>query len=320
LLPFWFKDVVMKFVRAILLLSVSLLACSLVSPRLLPEPTATPPAIVTVPSLPTPTLAETPTIQPSATLSAEDFTPILYRDNFSRYNEFRVIGGVQNGEWLAADVVADNVGFEQAFDLYANGYAGVAVTKDYGIPLSNPRCGERYIGSDFSTYVPNVIGVAQGWDVTHRLWEDIAVDTPVYYGAVTGWLFSQGITLPNVQITRILRVDLEGDGVDEVFISATHFEDESGHMAGEGDYSIILMRKIVGSEVSTVPVVADLYTAQTAELNFPYTYSIAGLLDLNRDGTMELVVGLTRWEGDGVAIYEIDGPNVTQVLSAICVQ
>jgi hypothetical protein len=108
--------------------------------------------------------------------------------------------------------------------------------------------------------------------------------------------------------------------VDEVFLTATHFEDESGHMAEEGDYSIILMRKIVGAEVATVPVVSDLYTAQTAELNFPYTYSIASLLDLNQDGIMELIVEVTRWEGNGVQIYEIDGPNVTQALSAICAQ
>lgn len=310
----------MKIIRNVLLLSISLLACSLVSPRLLPAPTAILPTIATVPPLPTPTLVETPTNLPSVTLSAADFTPILYRDNFSRYNEFQIIGGVQEGEWLAAEAVADKVQFEQAFDLYANGFAGVATTKDYGTSISNPRCGETYIGSDFSTYIPNVIGVKQGWDVTHRPWQDIAVDTPVYYGAVADWLFSQGVTLPNIQITRIVRVDLEGDGVDEVFISASHFEDESGHMAEAGDYSIILMRKIVGSEVATVPVVADLYTAQTAELEFPFTYSPASLLDLNQDGILELIVEVTRWEGNGVTIYEIDGANVAQALSAVCTQ
>ena len=310
----------MKLVGTILMVSVFLLSCSLFSSLALPTPTVIFPTIVTDPTQPAETPAETPTNLPSVTLSASDFTPILYRDHFSRYNEFQVIGGVQDGNWLPASVVADQVGFEQAFDLYANGYAGVAITKDYGTPLSNPPCEETYIGSDFSTYIPNLVGVAQGWDVTHRPWQETAVDTPVYYAAVADWLVSQGFTLPYVQISRILRVDLEGDGVEEVFISAAYFKDESGHMAEQGDYSIILMRKLIGSEVVTVPVVAELYISPTAELAFPFTYSLASLLDLNQDGNLELIVEVTRWEGSGVILYQVDGTNVIEALRAVCTQ
>ncbi len=310
----------MKLVGTILMVSVFLLSCSLFSPLALPTPTAIFPTIVMDPTQPAETPAETPTNLPSVTLSAADFTPILYRDNFSGYNEFQVIGGVQDGNWLPANVVADQVGFEQAFDLYANGYAGVAITKDNGAPVFNSRCGETYIGSDFSTYIPNLIGVAQDWEVTYRPWGGTALDSPVYYAAVADWLVSQGFTLPYVQISRILRVDLEGDGVDEVFISAAYFNDESGHMAEQGDYSIILMRKLVGSEVVTVPVVAELYTSPTAELVFPFTYSLASLLDLNQDGNLELIVEVTRWEGSGVILYQVDGTNVIEALRAVCAQ
>jgi hypothetical protein len=321
LFPFWFKDIVMKRVRMILLSSIFLLACSLVSPLALPSPTAIPPAALTIPPQPAETPTETPANLPAVTLSAGDFTPILFRRYLSRYYEFQVIGGVQAGNWLPAGAVADTVRFEQAFDLYAPaGFAGTAVTKDYGIPLFISRCGETFIGSDFSTDIPNLIGVAQGWDVTHRPWLETAVDTPVYYAAVADWLVSQGFTLPYVQISRILRVDLEGDGVDEVFISAAYFNDESGHMAEQGDYSIILMRKLVGSEVVTVPVVAELYTSPTAELAFPFTYSLASLLDLNRDGNLELIVEVTRWEGSGVILYQVDGTNVIEALRAVCTQ
>lgn len=245
-----------------------------------------------------------------------NFSPILYRRHLSRYYEFQVIGGVQDGNWLAADAVTDKIQFEQTFDLYAlTGFAGRAVTKDYGVPLFNPRCGEMYIGSDFSTDIPNLIGLIQGWDVTYRPWQEIPVDMPVYRQAVADWL---GISPPEVRVTRILRVDIDGDDVDEVFISAAHFEDESGHMTEQGDYSIILMRKVDGNEVLTVPVVADVYTSQSAELTFPFTYSLAGLLDLNRDGNLELIVEVARWEGGGVAIYQVDGMNVVQALSSFC--
>lgn len=308
----------MRLVKAVLLLSLSLLACSLVPPRVLPAPTAVPPVMETIPSLPTPAQTETPTSLPSVTLSAADFTPILYSHTFFPRNEFQVIGGVQGGNWLPADVVADKVQLEQAFDLYApTGYAGVAITEYFTTPS---RCGGTYVGSKFSMEIPHLIGVAQGWDVTLGSWLETSVDTPVYYAAVADWLVSQGFTLPAVQITRILRVDLEGDGVEEVFISAAYFKDESGHMAEQGDYSIILMRKLVGNEVVTVPVVADLYTSPTAELAFPFTYSLASLLDLNQDRNLDLIVEVTRWEGGGVIIYQIDGTNVIPALQAICTQ
>ncbi len=317
-LPFSFKDGVM--VRKIYLLPIFLLACSLFSPLALPSPTAAPAVTLTLPPLQTDAPTEAPATSPAVTLSAGDFTPILYRDHVSQYNEFQIIGGVQDGEWLPAGQVADQVEFEQAFDLYANGYAGVAITKDDGAPAFNPRCGEAYVGTDFSNDIPNLIGVKQGWDVTYRPGEEVPVNTPVYYAAVADWLVSQGFTLPAVGISRILRVDLEGDGVEEVLISAAHFRDESGHMAEQGDYSIILMRKLVGDQVLTVPVVADLYTSPTAELTFPFTYSLASLLDLNRDGTLELIVDVSRWEGAGVILYQVDGTNVNEVIRAVCTQ
>lgn len=310
----------MKKVRNILLLPIGLLACSLLSPLVLPSPTAIFPAPQTIPTLQTEASTQIPATLPAVTLSAGEFTPILYRDHFSRYSEFQIIAGVQDGEWLPAGAVADQVGFDQAFDLYANGYAGVAITKDYGAPDFNPHCGERYIGTDFSNYVPNLIGVKQGWDVTYRAWEEIPVSTPVYYAAVADWLVAQGFTLPAVRISRILRVDLEGDGVDEVFISAAHFKDESGHLAEQGDYSMILMRKVVGAEVVTTTVVSDLYTNSTAEQVFPSTYTLASLLDLNRDGILELIVDVSRWEGGGVILYQVNGSQVKEVVRAVCAQ
>lgn len=327
-LPFLFKDIVMKLVRTLLIGSLFLMACSLFAPLpptpilSLPSPelTAPPPQNETVSPLPTITPNLNPTNPPAVTLSAAEFTSILYRDTFSQFNEFWVIGGVQDGAWLPAEVMADQVQYEQAYELYANGYAGLATTKDNGAPPSPPRCAERTIGSDYSTNVPHVIGVEQGWDVIYRPWREIAVDTPVYYGAVADWLLAQGFTLPVVEIDRILLVDLEGDGVDEVFISASHFEDASGHMAEQGDYSILLMRKLVGAEVVTVPVVADLYTSPTAEQVFPLTYLLGNLLDLNQDGVLDLIVAVERWEGNGVILYEVEGTSVAEVLRSICTQ
>jgi hypothetical protein len=34
---------------------------------------------------------------------------------------------------------------------------------------------------------------------------------------------------------------------------------------------------------------------------------------LNQDGILEVVVDIQRWEGDGAAIYQIDGQDILQV-------
>ena len=55
----------------------------------------------------------------------------------------------------------------------------------------------------------------------------------VYVEAVCDFLKNRGIADPKVRITRILRVDLEGDGEEEVLISATNYftDDKSDQSA-----------------------------------------------------------------------------------------
>jgi hypothetical protein len=41
-------------------------------------------------------------------------------------------------------------------------------------------------------------------------------------------------------------------------------------------------------------------------------------VDLNQDGTLEVVVGVSRWEGGGAIVYRIDGQNVREVVRSVC--
>lgn len=161
------------------------------------------------------------------------------------------------------------------------------------------------------------VGVTGNWNVTPRLAEEFPTDTPVYVDALTNWLTEKGFPEPVVEISQILRFDLEGDGTDEVLISASHFVEPTGHDVEFGDYSLVLMRKVVGDSVETVPIIADYYY-QNVGLQFPLTYSMALPADLDNDGVLEVLVGVERWEGSGVIAFEIDGTTVRPVYEALC--
>ncbi len=116
------------------------------------------------------------------------------------------------------------------------------------------------------------VGVTGTWDVTPRVAQEIPTDHATYVEAIESWLVGQNISEPVVEISQILRVDIEGDGTEEVLISASHFVEATGHSVEYGDYSLVIMRKVVGNSVVTVPIVADYYY-QEVEVQFPYTYA-----------------------------------------------
>ena len=76
-----------------------------------------------------------------------------------------------------------------------------------------------------------------------------------------------------MEISQILRVDIEGDGTDEALVSASHFADPTGHGVADGDYSLVIMRKVMGDTVETIPILADYYH-QDLEIYFPLTWTM----------------------------------------------
>jgi len=121
-----------------------------------------------------------------------------------------------------------------------------------------------------------------------------------------------------VQLTAVQRIDLEGDGVDEVVVSATRLKD-GGHIppVAAGDYSVVVVRKLVAGTVVTLPLVGEYYR-QAQELAYPSTHVLATVLDVNGDGTQEIVVQSTLWEGTATAIYAVHAGMVQHVGSMGC--
>src|SRR5206468_5589051 len=68
-----------------------------------------------------------------------------------------------------------------------------------------------------------VIALAAPWNALPRKPRITDTRQKVYVDVVRDFLRTRGIAQPQVKIESILRVDLDGDGEDEVLISATNY-------------------------------------------------------------------------------------------------
>ena len=148
--------------------------------------------------------------------------------------------------------------------------------------------------------------------------------------AVRDFLKARGIADPKVRITRILRVDLDGDGEEEVLINATNYfsEAKSDHSAAPfpeapiqaprpGDYSIVILRRVVDGNVQTKLVAGEVYW-KSDESVAPNVYNLAAVLDLNGDGKLEVIIHSFYYEGGQTTIYQYDRDKIEAVLSVEC--
>lgn len=163
------------------------------------------------------------------------------------------------------------------------------------------------------------VGIAAPWNPMPRSPRVEKVQTH-YVQAVREFLESRGLRKPEVKITQTIRVDLEGDGEEEVLISATNYAaaaDPIPSSAPAGSYSVVLLRRVVNGKVVTQMIEGEFYP-QAKEFNAPSAYRVAAVLDLNGDGVLEVVIEGAYYEGAWMAIYVCTPRQIKKVLSAGC--
>jgi len=232
-----------------------------------------------------------------------------------------LLGGTVDGRWQTAEEIAPRVKGGETYRVYTTsrqpetGRGGPAAGLDdypdaWTVPLAPARLSRANRPG---------IALAGAWNARPRTPRVIKGRQAVYVQAVREWLQQHGIPQPRVHITQIWRIDLEGDGQEEVLLSATSPRREISPTEGvAGDYSCVLLRRLVAGQVVTVPL-AEQYFRHGQRDNGdapPEGYTLHSALDLDGDGTLEVIVNFRYYEGYGQSVYQLQGNVMREVLSA----
>src|SRR5436190_5630261 len=259
----------------------------------------------------------------SAAASAADLHPIVEMDTGYLF------GGSADGKWVKAEKAAKSMKGNTPLRVFGLSQEAGKVTAGKPKSVDEP-CPDTLTVSLSPKSKEGVIALSAPWNALPRKSQSADTTQQVYVDAVREFLESRQIADPKVRITRILRVDLDGDGEEEVLISATNYftEDKSNNSAAPlpdapidsprlGSYSIVILRRVVDGNVQTKLVAGEVY-AKADESVAPNVYNLAAVLDLNGDGKVEVIVHSFYYEGGQTIIYRCQPDNIEEVLSVEC--
>ena len=133
-----------------------------------------------------------------------------------------LFGAISDGKWIKADETAKLIGDETTYRVYG-------LTQSYGeVKGGKPKAVEDVCTDTMEVSLSpkpenGVIAIAAPRNALPREPKVIDTTQKVYVDAVRDFLKTKGIEEPKVKIDNILRVDLDGDGEEEVLISAANY-------------------------------------------------------------------------------------------------
>lgn len=237
-----------------------------------------------------------------------------------------LMGGVVDGKWIKAEGFGSRMSGGDKYRLFD--LNGEYKTVTGGKPASNGAPCEDTLYVDIPREIQeslpagsHYIGVAGKWNPMPRPVKIEGNNNPTYRNLVADHLKRKGIGRPQVNIVKIVRVDLEGDGTEEVIINATRVNRwESGSITpnpSAGDYSLVMLRKIINGKVQTI-MLDEEYHTKAEQFTAPNEFNLVAVLDLNGDGVMEIINSGAYYEGNWKTVYTIKGDKAVDVLGCGC--
>ena len=238
-----------------------------------------------------------------------------------------LFGAISDGKWIKAGRTAKLLTQKTTYRVYG-------LTQALGEAKGGkPKAVEDVCTDTLSVSLSpkpeeGVIALAAPWNALPRKPQVIDSTQKIYVDAVREFLETKEIKQPEVKIDNILRVDLDGDGEEEVLISATNYFDEPDRVpmrSPASSYSMVLLRRVVAGKVETQLIVGEFHpkaypkaAEEEGRFDAPNAYKAIATLDLDGDGKMEVVIDSHYYEGGETTIYRCDPKKVEALLSVAC--
>ncbi len=239
-----------------------------------------------------------------------------------------VVGALSGKKWLNSQESAKLISGD-SFKFFS--HAGATGSAKAGKPESmGAPCEETFSVPLTPSHKSKAfeIGVSAAWNPRPRAITVLPNTSQAYVNIASEFLAKKGLKNTLVKLTSVIKTDFDNDNTDEVFMVGRHYQEMSGNNyyppAGgkKGDYSFVLMRKIIAGKVQTLSlgddVVLNDISVEADNRHLEQLYDIAGLLDLNGDGKLEMVAYGSYYEGYSFEILEWDGKKFVSKASSGC--
>lgn len=226
------------------------------------------------------------------------------------------LGGAAGNRWLNAATAVRTMRGGERYRIYSlTGQVGEATaTRPESMDVPCPET----LQVNMTPELPEgAIAIGGAWNAMPRIPRAVGASDPAYQTVIADILRRNGIPRPQVTITQVLRIDLEGDGTEEVLISATRYATGGLPRVRVGDYSLVVLRKLINGQAQNIVVTGE-YHRRAANFAAPNTYIVTGVADANGDGTMEIFVHGRYYEGAWTTVYRLNGNRVAEALQCGC--
>ena len=254
----------------------------------------------------------------SAMSAQNSVVPIVYSET--------LLGGSQNGKWITAKKTVAQLKDKTEFNIInltgiqKGGSIFGTIQRDTGV-CENPEMRFDEPEANDHDSPPFAIGANAKWNPVPRIPQAIGLTDKTYTKLVADFLKTKGIAKTKIVITQAYRIDLEGDGKDEIIITGNYYKKGRGETQNADDYSFILLRRTVKGKPQNVLIKGDFFTAKllrSGEFFPPNIHKITAIADLNGDGKMEIVLADFGYEAHSYTILEMKNGKPVKVLESEC--
>ena len=252
-----------------------------------------------------------------------------------------LLGGWIGEHWVSAEDLQERKEYQASRIQGGEEYTVYSVAGSEGTGKGTAIHSSRLFGvigehARFFGFGDARLALNSDWNAMPR--QAIALDTnhAAYRKILKDFLAQRGLPNATPQIMQLFKVDLDGDGADEVVIVAQNLVAHNvgtitwaadkplsraadiPNVAEKGMYSLILVRKIVDGKVREIPfyqfTASENRGLADAAWTPPLLHKVYQFADLDGDGTMEIVAGENSCKGFSYQVYAIKNGKAIKVL------